>query len=708
MALAHPGSRFQSLPTSQSLPTGQSESHKCQPRIKPVPDLNNIRPFLSSDPAFGAGEDQCGDSQTSATGYQSHFNPNEARENLRKQVAWTLDKTWRFDPRVLQITGAQGAGGAYDHLTAAEIKWIADMKAEVYAAIRHDAIEARKIMGWVDNGDYNILMAELDQFDIDKELDEFYGKDVSHSQRAASSDVMNLDEGYVGDHSDELNPHLRPSLPHPFKDSGVYMEESFAAEFGQKTPIEPFFETYEALESRNASVQSSVKEYEKSFDPTYALKPEAPYDLADFATSEDEVSNDDLYLESQANERNDSTHSAPSKINQHVNIPNQFGNAQSISQLSTQIMGGHSTEIPTTTDLVKTPKCPKSQLETAIVTAHHINKNNNASCQFSDSQFQWPKHLTIGKLSPSVVGSHQASQASLSEESIAVQLGHDSEDKGHKDPCFYEQGNVTVVLSQRIANPTSAHTSPTELLFPTSENPPWETSSTGLPAISTVNSELTTSRAPQTPEMQEKSELFASSPCLMERQPTDEPSPCPAPRPPTGVISIDHCPLRGGSETTADAIIMGTNTDEMAAKSGSKKSKLEDDTLAISRDVTAASDNPAEGINDPPVSTEGIAVVGLSSQATTEANAKPTKRTKNSRQKGNGTPRLRVIKSKAKIVPGLSTANYEANATDDRISNVNTNEAENNDKTVSNDTKRKSQSSKSQLATKKKSLEEKT
>ncbi|KAL9045355.1 MAG: hypothetical protein Q9214_001583, partial [Letrouitia sp. 1 TL-2023] len=271
-------------------------------------------------------------------------------------------------------------------------------------------------MGWVDNGDYNILMAELDQFDIDKELDEFYGKDINHSYRAASDEVMYLDEGYAGDHSDESNLHLRPSQPHPFKDSGVYMEECFAAEFGQKTPIVPFFETYEAVESRNASVQSSVKEYEKSFDPTHASKPEAPYDLADFATSDDEIFSDDLFLKSQANEINDSTYLAPPNINQHANIPS--------SQLFTQILGGHNTETLTKTSSIKATQCPKSQSETAIVTAHHTNRMDNASCQFSDSQFQWPKPLlTIGELSPSMVRSQQASQASLSKESVVAQLG---------------------------------------------------------------------------------------------------------------------------------------------------------------------------------------------------------------------------------------------------------------------------------------------
>ncbi|KAL8741314.1 MAG: hypothetical protein Q9190_006067 [Brigantiaea leucoxantha] len=298
----------------------QNRSQNAQPYVKPVPDLGNVQAFLSSDPVFEDGKcDPCGPSadSTVSDNHQSSLarscpqvDPEDARKTLRKEVAAVLASKWQFDPRKVQTTAAESAASSYQGLGPAETKWILDTKVSAFKAFmgnfQANQIEARRLMGWVDNSDCNDLLDEMDQMDIDHELDQFYDNEaVLHSRGAPEAALLNSehceDEGYVNEVSDTGTSALSP-LPETrlsdtstltsldAKDSGVYMEEDFATEFSKKSPLQPAFGDHGtwSTEPEESTVQDSVEAYEQSFQPVSASELYTPFDFEDFITPDDE------------------------------------------------------------------------------------------------------------------------------------------------------------------------------------------------------------------------------------------------------------------------------------------------------------------------------------------------------------------------------------------------------------------------------------
>lgn len=304
-------------------------SNSTHPRVKEVPDLDNVQPFFS-DPILAAedlGNSESQGSQPEATFTQTvqavpYFygsRPSIAEMIINDKVKRALATSWAFNPRACSTTAAQKHVVVPHHgLTEEEYTWIKGNKFSVLAnAIKekqNEAYLAKQSLDWNKHWVAFEPYPSFDEINIDQEFDSFY--ETGENTDYATTDQLTTDHlQATTDHENvgrdststtwvTLPQGYRmiagPLTSNTFHDSAIHMEDHFAAEANKESPPQSACTIpAQQIPDRDGNcdgnhlqgtVEDSLAQFEYSKQAPSGNEFEAPFDFSGFVSSDSDYS----------------------------------------------------------------------------------------------------------------------------------------------------------------------------------------------------------------------------------------------------------------------------------------------------------------------------------------------------------------------------------------------------------------------------------
>ena len=200
------------LPPYRSLVVPNNSTMSYPPvRVKEVPDLDNVQPFLS-DPILG---DDVGNSEFQGSRregiltplakpmpYFYGSRPSIAEMIINDKVKRALATSWIFDPRACSTTAAQRhVTVPYHGLTKEEYGWIRENKFSLAAgAIKEKQDEsdvAKQCLDWDKHWVTSEPYPNFNETELDQELDAFYGSGANTNTGTIDQMATNHDQQLV-------------------------------------------------------------------------------------------------------------------------------------------------------------------------------------------------------------------------------------------------------------------------------------------------------------------------------------------------------------------------------------------------------------------------------------------------------------------------------------------------------------------------------
>lgn len=234
-------------------------------QVAPVPDLNDIEPFLSRLSTLDDGSiDLNAQSKLYEQGKTFDKIPgsyaNEPNDSfyacaLKNEVEHALAEAWKFDPAAMSLRAARenasdSVKNPGDDFTAAEIKWIKSLKLSRLEShldeCATDQIQARKCLVWETFCPEDKYNFDLDIRIANGQTDNFFSYGDSVAQPLNNSEIINMSsESKIATTWLSLpakrislsGQHSSKATSNSFKDSGICMDDGFAEASSRNSPL---------------------------------------------------------------------------------------------------------------------------------------------------------------------------------------------------------------------------------------------------------------------------------------------------------------------------------------------------------------------------------------------------------------------------------------------------------------------------------------